>query len=214
MIFLMADIAFIPLEVFFVSLVLDKLIEKREHQQVIKKINMLVGLFYQELGNELLSHIAAADIDLFCDNTKVNFQWDEEKYEDLSKVIKNHSHQIDIQKIDLVEMDQIISRYQQMITNLITNPALQEHELFTDVLMSVFHLQEELKQRPLDHLSEHDYNHLRVDIERVYRNLSIEWVEYLRYLQLEYPYLFLSAITNNPFDSRQRSEIEREVLLK
>lgn len=212
-IYLLADIAFIPLEVFFVSLVLDKLIEKREHLQVVKKINMLVGLFYQELGNDLLTAIAGADENLFCQNTKVDFQWDEKKYKELSSVINNHNHQINIQKIDLKEMDQLINRYQQMITNLITNPSLQEHELFTDVLMSVFHLSEELKQRPLWDLSDHDYNHLKVDIERVYRNLSVEWVEYLQYLQVEYPYLFLSAISNNPFDSRQRADIEQEVLL-
>jgi 2-oxoglutarate ferredoxin oxidoreductase subunit alpha len=64
MIFLVADIAFVPLEVFFVSLVLEKLIERQEEEKVDKKINMLVGLFYQEFGNEQLwqsSYVEDAD---------------------------------------------------------------------------------------------------------------------------------------------------------
>ncbi len=212
MIFLLADIAFIPLEVFFVSLVLDKLIEKREKSQTIKKINMLVGLFYQEIGNGLLSILIDSDRNIGFGNTNVNFRWDKEDYDELAQSIKNHNHQIDITGINLPELNDLISKQQQLITSLITNPSISEHEQFSEVLLSLFHLAEELKQRPLEQLSTHDFEHLTADIERVYRNLSIEWVGYLKHLQKEYPYLFLSAISNNPFDIRDRADIELEVL--
>ncbi len=214
LIFLLADIAFIPLEVFFVSMVLDRLIEKREQKKIVKKIHMIVGLFYQELGNKLLSIIVDADENLDCNNITVDYAWNSENYTQLKEKIKNHNQNINIDKINLVDCDNLISRSHNMITNLIMNPALQEHESFTDVLMSVFHLSDELKQRPLDTLTPADLDHLKFDIARVYTNLSLVWVEYLQYLQAEYPYLFLTAVTNNPYDKRQRAVIEKEVLLQ
>lgn len=212
LIFLLADLAFIPLEVFFVSMVLDNLIEKREHSKIVKKINMIVGLFYQELGNKLLSIIVHADENINSDDITVNYSWNSENYNLLKDKIKNHKHNINIDKINLADCESIIERSHNMITNLIMNQALQEHEKFTDVLMSVFHLSEELKQRPLKDLTVDDLEHLKFDIVRVYTNLSLVWVEYLQYLQEEYPYLFLTAVTNNPYDKRQRAVIEKEVL--
>lgn len=212
LIYLLADIAFIPLEVFFVSIVLDRLIEKREQKKIVKKIHMIVGLFYQELGNRLLSVIVNADENINGDDIIVNYAWNSENYNLLKEKIHNHKQDININKIDLVDCELLIDRSHNMITNLIMNPALQEHENFTDVLMSVFHLSEELKQRPLNDLTIDDLEHLKIDIVRVYTNLSLVWVEYLQYLQEEYPYLFLTAVTNSPYDNRQRAVIEKEVL--
>lgn len=212
--FLVADIAFIPLEVFFVSLVLDQLIEKREHRQTVKKINMLVGLFYQELGNDLLSMIVSVDNSISFEDTKVNMQWDDQKYLNLRNTITKHIYKIDIKKLDLLAVDVLIREYQPMIMNLITNEALFEHAQFTEVLMSVSHLSEELRHRPLSNLSKHDFSHIKIDMERVYKNLAIVWVDYLKYLQSEYPYLYRSAVTNNPFDLRARAEIEEDIIIK
>lgn len=212
MIFLIADIAFVPLEVFFVSMVLENMLEKRELEQTLKKINMIVGLFYQELGNKLLSTIVLGDVDANTKEVNVDFNWEEEQYKLLEKGFLNRSYELDINNVNLDEVDKLISNYQQLVTNIITNPVIHEHELFTDVIMSIFHLSEELKQRPIGSRNDHDIHHLKSDLERVYKNLSINWVDYLRYLQVEYPYLFLSAITNNPFDLRDRAVIEQAVL--
>lgn len=212
MIFLLADIAFVPLEVFFVSMVLDNMLEKRELQQTLKKINMIVGLFYQELGNKLLSIIVLGDAETNPKDINIDLNWEEEQYKLLESEFIHRSYVLDINKIDLEQIEDLIGNYQQLVTNIITNPVIHEHELFTDVIMSIFHLSEELKQRPLNRREEHDIHHIKADLERVYKNLSLNWVDYLRYLQTEYPYLFLSAITNNPFDIRERSVIEKEVL--
>ena len=59
--FLIGDIAFIPLEVFFTTLVINRLLEKREKDHLIEKLNMLVGVFYTEIGTRLLSQLVLAD---------------------------------------------------------------------------------------------------------------------------------------------------------
>ncbi len=213
-IYLIADLAFIPLEVFFVGLILEKIIERREKSAMLKKLNMLIGIFYQELGNKLLKNIVQADKSICKDinNIKIDFSWNNENYKNLSEFLKKHKHSIDINKLSLIELDKLIFKNITMISNLLTNPSLSEHELFTDVLLSIFHLSEELKQRDLGNLSDYDLDHLTVDIKRVYKNLSIEWVEYMKHIQTEYPYLFLSAASNNPFESRSRINVEKEII--
>ncbi len=214
MIFLISDIAFIPLEVFFVSVVLERIIEKRDERLVTKKLNMLIGLFYQEIGNYVLTHLASADDDLRSDNfdATIDFNWDEHKYEKLSKCIMAHQYHVNMSKVNLTELDEQLTLHKSLIVNLISNPTIHEHGPFSEVLMSLFHLADELKHRPIETLDESDLDHLKVDTERVYKSLSEEWVSYMSHLQVDYPYLFLTAVKNNPFDMRSSKIKEAEAL--
>lgn len=214
MIFLVADIAFVPLEVFFVSLVLDQLIKKQEEEKIIKKMNMLVGLFYQQFGNKLLSLFV--EVDKECKNSDrgllMNFSWDSAQYKELKKKIGEHGHNVDLEQVDLNNLYTVLKENQPMIINLISNPTLLEKEDFSEVLMSTFHLLDELESRDLENLSKEDFDHLEVDSKRVYENLAIEWVYYMEHLQKSYPYLFYTAVANNPYDQRQTKIIESELM--
>lgn len=214
LIFLVADIAFVPLEVFFVSMVLEQLIKKQEEEKIIKKMNMLVGLFYQQFGNKLLTLFVNVDKEIDgCDKgLLMNFSWDSAKYKELKKIISSHGHTIDLRKVDLHKLFTLLKENQLMIINLISNPTLIEKDVFSDVLMSTFHLMEELESRDLDNLSEDDFDHLEVDCKRVYECLSIEWVYYMEHLQKSYPYLFYTAVKTNPYDRRQSKAIETELM--
>ena len=214
LIFLVADIAFIPLEVFFVSVVLERIIEKRDERQITKKLNMLIGLFYQEVGNYVLTHFVNADEHLTSEeiDAAIDFKWDATKYEQLTHCILAHKYHVSMSLIDLKELDQKLTTYKALIVNLITNPTIHEHGPFSEVLMSLFHLADELKTRPLDALSKEDMDHLKVDIDRVYRCLAEEWVSYMSHLQVDYPYLFLTAVKYNPFDKRASNVKESEAL--
>ncbi len=44
-----------------------------------------------------------------------------------------------------------------------------------------------------------DIEHLTNDIKRAYNIIINEWIEYLIYLKNNYPYLYVSAVTINPF---------------
>ena len=197
--FLMGDIAFVPLEVFLVSLVIDRFIERREHQKQMSKSHMLVGLFYQELGSSLLKTIVSWDENPLSAGADVNARWGKEEYEKLKAELGSHEYKIGKNLVDFDSLYRQIDAKQQLITGLITNPVLGEHESFSYSLLSVFHLLEELNQRELSELSDEDISHLKIDIERVYRNLSLGWGEYMAYLQREYPFLFASAVRTNPF---------------
>ena len=81
------------------------------------------------------------------------------------------------------------------------NPVLIEQESFSEALLAVFHLTDELACRDnLSNLPESDKNHLSRDINRAYKKLVVQWFIYLKHLKMQYPYLYSLAVRKNPFD--------------
>ena len=74
-----------------------------------------------------------------------------------------------------------------------------QHEIFTDLLMSAIHLRDEITFYKNDKTDQLDISHLEKDILRVYKNIAIQWVDYLKYLNKSYPFLYDNAIRINPF---------------
>jgi hypothetical protein len=220
MIFLLADIAFIPLEVFFVSVVLDKMIEKRERANLIEKLNMLVGLFYSQLGLKIFKQFVIADesMNKLVSNCKIGANSKIEDFDETEKFLKKHEHAINIEKIDFVKLQEGLNNSKDLLVSLIANPSLLEHESFSELLMSIFHLQEEFAMRDIDSdqnkMARHDVDHLTVDCIRAYKNISLQWLKYIQHLKVHYPYLFVTALIKNPYDFRSSAEIEQEVLKK
>lgn len=210
MIFLFADIAFIPMEVFFTTLILDRFLEKREKEHLIGKLNMLVGVFYTELGTDLLHDFVYGDneIEDLRENAIVNITWDNESFKNLNKHVMNHKYEIDINKINLEQLRDKLDKNKNLLITLITNENLLDHETFTEMLVSIMHLREELDTRYSNHMEEYEISHIKTDLAVAYKYLTLEWSYYINYLRREYPQLFLKALINNPFD--KRSKIEKD----
>ena len=51
------DTAFLPIEILFVVLVIENAISSREKQQMMEKLNMVIGAFFSEVGTQLLGSI-------------------------------------------------------------------------------------------------------------------------------------------------------------
>jgi len=85
---------------------------------------------------------------------------------------------------------------------LLQNPNLLEHASFTEMLMAIFHITEELAARDLNNLSKDDLEHTKTDIERAYNKLTHQWLQYMEYTKEHYPYFFLFAMKTNPFDEK------------
>ena len=56
-IYMVGDLAFLPLEVFLVVLVIERILSRREKQANLQKLNMVVGAFFSEIGNYLLQDL-------------------------------------------------------------------------------------------------------------------------------------------------------------
>ena len=56
-IFLVGDLAFLPLEVLLVVIIIERILTYRDKQAKLQKLNMVVGAFFSEVGNYLLSDL-------------------------------------------------------------------------------------------------------------------------------------------------------------
>lgn len=179
------------------------LINRREKRMRRQKLNVVIGLFFTEIGTRLLSKCSTFDprLDRIRNHLIITSQWSETEFKESLSGIASHTCDVDVSKGDLNDLKSFLSRKGDSLYRMLENPLLLEHELFTSLLFSVFHLREELLSRhDLDHLPLSDLQHLAVDTKRVYGHLIRHWIEYMKYLKQEYPYLFSHAMRTNPFD--------------
>ena len=104
-------------------------------------------------------------------------------------------------QLDLKDMREFLIKRRDFLLALLGNPNLLEHDNFTDLLWAVFHLTEELNHRTdLNEIPDADRAHLVGDMKRVHVQLISEWLDYMKHLKRDYPYLFSLAIRTNPLD--------------
>jgi len=95
------------------------------------------------------------------------------------------------------------------LLRLLANPNLLEHDSFTNLLWAVFHLTDELAHRKdVNTILDSDYVHLAGDVKRAYVLLISEWLDYMKHLKVNYPYLFSLAMRTNPFDPEAKPEVQ------
>ena len=203
LIYLIGDIAFVFFEILLVTLVIHSLLEQKEKKEKLEKINMLIGVFFSKIGTKLLTISSDADPDLDSIKNKlvIDTSWTDEKFFNISKNLKQHKFNIDITKINVKQLKKELISQSDFLTRLLENPILFEHESFTELLRSVFHLLEELSYREsIEKSSENDLKHIQGDLKRCYKHLVIQWLFYMRHLKKHYPYLYSLSMRTNPFD--------------
>jgi len=211
-IYLIGDIAFVFIEVLLVTLILHQLLHYREKKSILNKLNMVIGAFFSEVGTELLKSFSAFDKEAFKITKKliITDGLSEKEFLRICKSVKSHQYSIDSKRSDLERIKDFLKGKRQFLLNLLENPNLLEHESFTNLLWAVFHLTEELMhRRNLKELPETDYKHLAGDIKRVYHLLIAEWLDYMKHLKNNYPYLFSLAMRTNPFDANACLEVTK-----
>jgi hypothetical protein len=204
-IYLLGDVAYLPLEVFLVVIVLERVLARREKQAMLYKLNMAIGAFFSEIGNYLL-----ADLIKYFDNRQeisrnlnVAKDWAMKEFKKADAYAYNLKIQMDISKIDLDELKRFLSSKRTYLLTLLENPNLLEHDRFTDLLWATTHLDEELEARvSFKDLPQADLEHLAVDIQRMYDHLASEWLDYVQHLKATYPFLFSLVLRTHPFQEK------------
>lgn len=196
------NIAFIPLNVFFTAIVIQTLIEKRNNYHKREKLIMIKGVFFSELGSDLLEKFVKHDsgASVISDQAHVSKNWTNKDFKKLEEVIDEHNFEVDVYNLDLEKFSDLLNKNKEFLFSIITNPSLMEHETFSDMIIALFHLKEELKDIYINLDSScSDRQHLKEDIRRLYRLMSKTWVVYMKHLKDEYPNLFIKAMVHNPF---------------
>lgn len=202
-IYMVGDIAFVPIEVLLVTLIIHQLLGMREKRTLLEKLNMLIGTFFSEVGSRLLAYFSDLDpkLDEIRKELIVTNGWSEQEFFRVNKRLKSYDYGVDVQKVNLEDLRSFLVDKRDFLLRLLENPNLLEHESFTELLRAVFHLTEELASREdVRQLPNADREHLTGDIKRAYTLLVHEWLDYMKYLKDNYPYLFSLAMRTNPFD--------------
>lgn len=201
--YMLQDIAFVPIQVLLVTLILNQLLSSREKRALMKKMNMLIGTFHIEVGAELIRLCSAFNSDMTEIRTRlmVTSKWTVRDFRSVAASMKNMEIKIDSRSGDLYSLKSLLEAKRSFLLSLLANPNLLEHDSFTDLLWAVFHLAEELSARKsLEGLPQVDYDHLSGDIKRAYSQVLAEWLLYMKHLKEDYPYLFSLAVRMNPID--------------
>ena len=131
----------------------------------------------------------------------VTVTWNTAMFKDMRKCLDDYSCSVSLARIDLEDFRRFLIDHEEFLLRLVENPMVFEHESFTDLILALNHLTEEMKARDdLSALPPPDKNHLTSDIQRAYTLLIHEWITYMEYLKNHYPYLFSLAMRKNPFD--------------
>jgi len=203
-IYLVGDIAFVPLEVLLVVVIIERILSHREHQRLMQKLNMVIGTFFSELGTRLLGDLIGGidNREELGEQLCVTADWSPQDYRSSLRAIRASELEVDVDRLDLEALRSALAEKRQMLVALLANPNLLEHDRFTNLLWAVFHLLEELEARDaLDDLPESDRKHLQGDVRRVAALLTAEWLLYCRHLQAKYPYIFSIVVRTHPLQA-------------
>lgn len=202
--YMLQDIAFVPIQVLLVTLIVNEFLSRREKLSLLRKLNMVIGVFFSEVGTPLLQYLSEFDYKYeeirkyLCLST----HWTDKDFSSRIKHLGEHDCNVDPNKGNLANLQAFLIDKRPFMLTLMENPNLLEHESFTDLLWAVFHLTEELLIREgiINATSDADLKHLAGDIKRAHVLLLTEWLRYMKHLKSDYPALFSFAARTNPFN--------------
>jgi hypothetical protein len=209
-IYLIGDIAFVFIEVLMVTLIIHQVLTLREKRSIMEKLNMVVGAFFSEIGTTLLKIFSELDPESASlrEGLVLSAHPSASDFSALKERLNAHPYAVNTGPDALEKLQRLLAGKRDFMLRLLENPNLLEHESFTDTLWAVFHLTDELSHRgDVRRLPKADYEHLAGDMTRAYKQLTAQWLAYMRHLRDNYPYLFSLALRTNPFDPAASPEV-------
>ena len=209
--YLALDIVFVPVQVLLVSIIIERLLNEREKQALIKKLNMVIGAFFSEVGTTLIRMLAGSCVDAteLAERLDIQGRWKAKEYQAARRFADRYECHLSLDPEMFLALRRFLLEKRSFVLALLQNPSLLEHERFTDLLWAVCHLTEELDARDdFAALPTSDTQHLSGDVRRAYALLVREWLRYVEHLQENYPYIYSLAVRLNPFKPNANVVVE------
>ena len=181
------------------------MLAKREIESRMEKLNMVIGVFFSEVGLGLMASFSQYDpnFDTIRHKLIITASWTDKDFIAARRDVHNHDYGVVMDRVDPAALKGFLLSKRDFLVRFLENPVLMEHQSFTDLLRAVFHLAEELAYRTdFTDLPKPDRDHLALDIKRAYHLIVSEWLSYMGYLKNNYPFLFSLAMRTNPFDQK------------
>lgn len=208
---MLVSLAFLPLQALVVTLFIDRLLETREKEELGQRVNIVIEVFFTEMGIELLRYLTRFDrqLDDMRKIASVTQDWTSRDFSHMRKRLQSYAYNIDCHCAELSDLKSLLQDKHDFLPDLLSNSALLEHQTFTKLLWGILHLARELDSRPnVDDLPDADYKHLGDDMRRVYIELVSEWLSFAQRLKANQPYSFSLAVRLNPFVEKPSAVVE------
>jgi len=176
-----------------------------------QRLNMIIGVFFTEVGNQLLRLFVQYDdnIGKIREDFVVKENWSDNDFNRLNNKVRRHDFNIDPRLMELEALCGFLKEKGDLLLRQIENPDLIENESFAELLWAAVHLRDELMSRKsFTNLPEGDTAHLANDAKRAYALLAKQWLNYLLHLKRRYPYLLSLALRTNPYIESPSAIIE------
>lgn len=209
--YFIAQLAFLPISVLLVTIVINTLLANRARRERLQKQNIVIAAFFSELGVGLMRRLLredSGDRQEFYQQLQMNNDWAAEDFARARLLAAAQEFHVAANADNLPPLHALLADKSDYILRLLENPVLQEHEDFTHMLWAVFHFSDELRLRPdLTRLPKADYSHISRDANRALAALTGQWISYMEYLKDSYPYLYHISLRTNPFDEKAQIEV-------
>ncbi|MCD6527640.1 MAG: two pore domain potassium channel family protein [Desulfuromonas sp.] len=191
----------------------ELMLNRRENETKRKKLHMLMGVFFDEIGRTLLEQLVHHLPQQDYDRRRFHFgtNWNDQMFRDLKgytatlPLTLHHPEQL------MAASYTLIPDSKPLLIRLLENPAILEHGDFSELLLALFHFEQELSYRNnFDQLPPADLHHLCGDAQRVYRLLLPQWLDYLQHLRQDYPYLYSLQVRVNPFKTAPSAIVDEQ----
>ncbi len=201
--YILQDLAFLPFTIAIATIVVGEVMDARERAERLQKTRMLASTFFTELGTAMLREmLQSVEMD-----PAIRELLGEEILDaafpaaELSEHIEKAHMKVAVTKEFYESMKNLILSRQTSLLIISSNPLLLEHESFTGMLWSIFHLVDEFRLRgEYDELSQTDILHFQADFTATLELLLVNWSSNVRYMKTTYPNFFSAA----------RSKLEQE----
>jgi hypothetical protein len=199
--YLLQDVAFLPISVLVVTVIVAEALEWRERSALLHRLNMIIGAFFSETGYDLLRRLLAFDPGRaeLTSAARPQPDWERAQFAAARRTLATWSPSCDARAGDLAGLGALLREHRHFMLALVENPGLLEHERFTELMWAVLHVDDELAARDsLTDLGAADLEHLGLDIGRAYTQLVRQWLDYMEHLSRHYPFLYSLAVRTSP----------------
>ena len=201
-IFGLHELAFVPLEVILVTLGLDQLVEKTHREEARSKVSIIETLYFNESGGTMLRYLTSFDPDAarLRELLQVTQDWRSSDFRQAIRQLKSYPFLLDLDRIDFFGLHYHLSQRHEYYRSMLENPALTQSEAFTEMIMKIYLLWEELDGRTnLYQLPEKDRNDLAELLHEIYRELTEYWLDNVYNHSIHNRFRLHRAVESNPF---------------
>jgi len=200
--FLLSDLAFSFLEVIVVGLIIERVLSSREKRNMLYKLNMISGVFFSKVGTKLLGLL----LEMFknregiCPCLSIGEDWTHSNFTNARNLLSKIDIKPDYRPADLQNLKDFLNQHDSFLLEIITDPVVLEHEEGVEVLWAVSHLSDELNTIKIGDKDSQTTEEIVIEeAKRLYHMLSIEWLNYMEFIQHKYPLYYKTLLHTNQF---------------